>query len=454
MLREIHRLSKQETAEARKWLRESKGRAYVLVHPYDASYLPFERIFQYSLLFHNKKSDKEPVFLFEEKKNMLELVRSIKLEESFQNSLPRRRPIRISVLGAAGGLKSRGGEKEVPGRPWTVRRRIILVPTEAGSPAPAGRSWKSVANRMRKLGAQKLRVCGRFLEKTDARELENRLEAMTDEKPAAAALLKEELRRSTQAAAYGIKGDERVLKRYEKKAAKSGSKRIEKKIERRQRQLVEKLRAVSGMCVGKAHRELALSGKFDDVRLLDSLSEMWKLAPGEKLAEPLRLIALGGSGMLTRVGAGGIGAIRSRLVEIGAIAPRTRLTFFPTLEEIARRTEARIFSTPEEIANRAEARRLRWERLVRLGKPQPREIFKVRPPVFAQTETQLGESLLPPSSGTKRFEIPPQEKKWRWRGENRMLPGKALEKQPGKPGAVEVRGHEKPYLRPKPRGAT
>ncbi|MCX6767207.1 MAG: hypothetical protein NTY90_00535 [Candidatus Micrarchaeota archaeon] len=276
MLKEIHRLSRQEENKARKWLKESGGKAYVLVHPHISSALPLEKFHQYAMIFYPMKGDvlpTAPVFLFEEKEKMPDLIKSIKAEENPEDH-ERRRNLILNRTGFINFLGPRWG---LAGRihfPWRPRRHIILVPTEKDDPTPVKESWNSLTDRMKRLGVKELFVSGKFLQAFEQRDLENRLDALSDEKPGAAALISQEFARAKQAVALERKNREKILKELERKVAKNGAKDADKsrekfRIEVMKLDLKQDAGVVYGKCVGKTHQELTLSKKFKDVKLLD-----------------------------------------------------------------------------------------------------------------------------------------------------------------------------------------
>ncbi|MCX6768207.1 MAG: hypothetical protein NTY90_05820 [Candidatus Micrarchaeota archaeon] len=286
MFREIHRLSGHYAAEARRQLKESGGRAYVLVHPHVSASSPSEWIFQSNLFFRTKKKNKIPVFVFEEKERIPKLLNALSnhlLSDMLHvdaMSDPRQR--QVVTKGRDGSLHFAFT------RPWLVKPCVILVPTEKGTPRPASESWKSLAERMKKLGVKKPLVLGRFLEQLDLQDIKKRLDEMSEDRPRTAALLNQELLRAEQAAALEKERRQKILKKYGAEFARSGSKSIGRKIKKMKKQLMESTHAGYGMCVGETHRELTLSKKFKEVRLLKNSSELWETSqPGHRVLDNL-----------------------------------------------------------------------------------------------------------------------------------------------------------------------
>ncbi|MCX6768020.1 MAG: hypothetical protein NTY90_04825 [Candidatus Micrarchaeota archaeon] len=254
MLREIHRLTENESARARKWLQESGGRAFVLVHPFfEGSHILRETAQSHpsaislqkieSLLFPKSGDARTPVFLFEEGQ---------RLEKVFE--------------------KIRGLEEKNKGR---KRRGIIVVPTEKERPAPKAEGWSELIGRMKKLGAEKLFVCGTFLGTHDRTGGVDQylFPGWNNEHPRG--FVEDELK-------SGVENDERVAEiekeHYQKiidewgrAAAKKGV--SEKEIEENKKRYMEKTNYGATMCVGLAYNSLLLSKAFKTVRIMKKYCE-------------------------------------------------------------------------------------------------------------------------------------------------------------------------------------
>ncbi|MCX6767221.1 MAG: hypothetical protein NTY90_00605 [Candidatus Micrarchaeota archaeon] len=272
MLKEIHRLSEEDATKVRKWLRGSGGRAYVLVHPYIVPASPAEGRTgakrDYSWIFFSKR-DMTPVFLFEEKDRLTpEKMHRINLVINFYGE---REHIRELFPGDE--------PYATPSHEVSRMRPIILVPTEKDSPHPSEEDWSSLTDRMRKLGAEKLLVFGRFLEKFDRPEVKEAINALADERPALASHLEQELRRDEQAAAIEKERREKSLEKYAPKLAKKGllPREVRANIEGRRKKIMERTRTGYKRCVGEAYRQFLLyPKKFKSVRLLEMYSTPWK----------------------------------------------------------------------------------------------------------------------------------------------------------------------------------
>ncbi|MCX6768019.1 MAG: hypothetical protein NTY90_04820 [Candidatus Micrarchaeota archaeon] len=151
--------------------------------------------------------------------------------------------------------------------PW----RIIIVPTKKGEPLPAHEDWNSVTERMRRLGAENLLVCGKFLEKFDRRQrpTEAALNALMDEHPALATALKETsapfLRDDKAVAALQRQAYEKSFNKFARRAAKKGV--GEEMLKKMKNVLLEKTNFGVGRCVGEAYNKLLLSNRFKKVRV-------------------------------------------------------------------------------------------------------------------------------------------------------------------------------------------
>ncbi|MCX6768208.1 MAG: hypothetical protein NTY90_05825 [Candidatus Micrarchaeota archaeon] len=255
MLKELTALSAEEERKARHWLKSSGNRAFVLVHPFYAGlHLHGTAISPQkieSLLFPKSGDARTPVFLFEEEHILKEAVEKIR------------------------GMEAKhAGEK---------RRGIIIVPTKIDCPAPAKGDWDSLAEKMKGIGAERLFVCGKFLELFDRKQIaegaekdiEYRHSGLHDEHPAYAEALVEDakiaLEQHRKVAALEKEVFGRIFDSHAR--VKAGKGVSEEELGRQREKYMEKTNFGAAWCVGETYGRLLTSNAFKTVRLMKKYCE-------------------------------------------------------------------------------------------------------------------------------------------------------------------------------------
>jgi len=253
LVKEIHRLSEEEAANVRGWLKASRGRAFVLVHPgLGQEKSAGERDYR-SIFFTRSEGDVKPVFLFEERDRLT----------------PEK------ILRAKEWISSYGEKRWGKTRPREVGMRpVILVPTKKYEPTPSEEDWHAVTDRMRDLGAEELMVFGKYLKEINLKELEETQRAVADEHFFEGMVLGEELERRKQAAVAEKEQREKTLEKLERSLARKGlsPQEIRARMKGMREKIEKMLETGHGGCVGEAYCALLLSKKFKKIHLLKRYS--------------------------------------------------------------------------------------------------------------------------------------------------------------------------------------